>query len=84
MGAVDRHPPRGVLNVRMPKPLDQPPVLAAVLETRLLVTVEDHLLAGGRPVYVIAEIGINHKGSIELAKRLIDGAELAGADAVKF
>lgn len=38
----------------------------------------------GQPVFVIAEIGINHNGSVELAKRLIDGAVLAGADAVKF
>jgi N-acetylneuraminate synthase len=36
------------------------------------------------PVFVIAEIGINHNGSLELAKRMIDGAVLAGADAVKF
>jgi N-acetylneuraminate synthase len=35
-------------------------------------------------VFVIAEIGINHNGSVELAKRLIDGAVLAGVDAVKF
>jgi N-acetylneuraminate synthase len=38
----------------------------------------------GFPVFVIAEIGINHNGSLELARRLIDGAVLAGADAVKF
>jgi N-acetylneuraminate synthase len=33
---------------------------------------------------VIAEIGINHNGSVELARALIDGAARAGADAVKF
>jgi N-acetylneuraminate synthase len=38
----------------------------------------------GLKTYVIAEIGINHNGSIELAKRLIDGAAIAGCDAVKF
>lgn len=38
----------------------------------------------GARVFVIAEIGINHNGSLELARRLIDGACLAGADAVKF
>jgi N-acetylneuraminate synthase len=37
-----------------------------------------------RPVYVIAEIGINHNGSLEIAKRLIDVAKASGCDAVKF
>lgn len=36
------------------------------------------------PVYITAEIGINHNGNIEDAKRLIDAAVLAGCDAVKF
>ena len=35
-------------------------------------------------VFVIAEIGINHNGSIEIAKKLIDIAASAGCDAVKF
>jgi len=34
--------------------------------------------------YIIAEIGINHNGSIDTAKRLIDIAALSGCDAVKF
>jgi N-acetylneuraminate synthase len=38
----------------------------------------------GTPTYVIAEIGINHNGSLDLAKKLIDAAALAGCDAVKF
>lgn len=36
------------------------------------------------PVYIIGEIGINHNGSIELAKSLIDVAKAAGCNAVKF
>ena len=35
-------------------------------------------------VFIIAEAGVNHNGSIELAYKLIDIAVEAGADAVKF
>jgi N-acetylneuraminate synthase len=38
----------------------------------------------GHPCYIIAEIGINHNGSLETAKKLIDVACVAGCDAVKF
>jgi len=38
----------------------------------------------GRPTYVIAEIGINHNGDLAIAKKMIDAAVHAGADAVKF
>ncbi len=38
----------------------------------------------GHPTYIVAEIGINHNGSVEIAKKLIDVAVKAGADAVKF
>jgi len=48
------------------------------------IRIGNKLVGDGRPVYVIAELGINHNGSIEIAKRLIDGAVLAGCDAVKF
>ena len=34
--------------------------------------------------YVIAEIGINHSGDLDVAKRLIDSASKTGCDAVKF
>ena len=36
------------------------------------------------PTYIIAEIGINHNGNLNIAKKLIDTAKLAGCDAVKF
>lgn len=36
------------------------------------------------PVFVIAEVGINHNGSVEMARRLIHAAREAGVDAVKF
>jgi len=34
--------------------------------------------------FIIAEVGINHNGDVNIAKKLIDGAKYAGADAVKF
>ncbi|MFA7419356.1 MAG: N-acetylneuraminate synthase family protein [Melioribacteraceae bacterium] len=44
----------------------------------------NRFIGNGEPVYIIAEIGINHNGSLENAKKLIDGAVKAGCDAVKF
>jgi N-acetylneuraminate synthase len=41
-------------------------------------------IGDGHPVFIIAEIGINHNGSLEIAKKLIEGAKAAGCDAVKF
>ena len=38
----------------------------------------------GKPTYVVAEIGVNHNGDMEIVKRLIDAAHRAGVDAVKF
>jgi N-acetylneuraminate synthase len=42
------------------------------------------LVGPGKPCYVIAEIGINHNGDIDIAKKLINVASGAGCDAVKF
>ncbi len=41
-------------------------------------------LGPGQPCFIIAEIGINHNGSLEIVKKLIDAAVAAGCDAVKF
>lgn len=48
------------------------------------VKIGNKQLGPGQPCYVIAEIGINHNGDIDLAKRLISVAVAAGCDAVKL
>lgn len=50
----------------------------------MTVTIGSHILGGGNPVYVIAEIGLNHNGDVAMAKQLIDVAMRSGANAVKF
>lgn len=42
------------------------------------------IIGPGNPVYIIAEIGINHNGSIDLAKEMIRSAHKVGVNAVKF
>jgi N-acetylneuraminate synthase len=42
------------------------------------------MMGDGHPAYIIAEVGINHNGDLEIAKKIIDAAVHAGADAVKF
>jgi len=49
-----------------------------------VVAIGDKFVGKGHPAYVIAEIGINHNGDLDLAKRLISVAHAAGCDAVKF
>jgi N-acetylneuraminate synthase len=48
------------------------------------VKIGKKLIGDGQPCYVIAEIGINHNGNLDIAKRLISVAVAAGCDAVKF
>ncbi|PPK65932.1 N-acetylneuraminate synthase family protein [Actinokineospora auranticolor] len=52
--------------------------------TGQVIALGGRLVGDGHPAYVIAEAGINHNGDVELAKRLVDVAADAGADAVKF
>lgn len=48
------------------------------------VSIGNKTIGTGHPCFVIAEIGINHNGDVDLAKRLISVAVAAGCDAVKF
>jgi len=49
-----------------------------------VIKIGDKLIGDDHPVYIVAEIGINHNGDLNIAKKLIDAASLAGCDAVKF
>lgn len=49
-----------------------------------MVSIASNPVGKGHPVYVIAEIGLNHNGDVTIAKQLIDVAAEAGAQAVKF
>jgi len=48
------------------------------------VKINDRIIGAGHPVYVIAEVGINHNGELYIAKRMLDEAKRTGADCVKF
>ncbi len=52
--------------------------------TRKIVRLGERIIAQGNEPYIIAEIGINHNGSLDTAKKLIDVAKQIGCDAVKF
>lgn len=49
-----------------------------------VIKIGNRLVGEGQPTYVVAEIGINHNGSLDLAKQMIHAAFIAGVDAVKF
>ncbi len=48
------------------------------------VSIGGRMVGDGHPVYIVAELGINHTGSIDRALYQIDLAQKAGADAIKF
>ena len=48
------------------------------------VAVGSAFIGEGEPCYIVAEIGINHNGSMEIARQLIDAAYNSGCNAVKF
>ncbi len=48
------------------------------------ITINNRKIGKGEPAYIIAEAGLNHNGSLKLAKQLVDAAIEVGCDAVKF
>jgi N-acetylneuraminate synthase len=48
------------------------------------ITLGDRIVGDGQPCFIVAEIGINHNGDLDIAKKLIGAAAVAGCDAVKF
>ena len=44
----------------------------------------DKWVGEGEPCFIVAEIGLNHNGDVQLGKKLIDQAKIYGTDAVKF
>lgn len=51
---------------------------------RKTVIIGNRIIGDGHPCFITAEIGINHNGDIDIAKKLIDVAKTSGCDAVKF
>ena len=49
-----------------------------------MISIANRLIGETEPCFIIAEAGVNHNGNIKLAKKLVDTAKEAGADAVKF
>ena len=54
------------------------------MKEKTKVKIGNKFVGDGHNIYVIAEIGINHNGSVDIAKQIIMGAKSAGCDAVKF
>lgn len=49
-----------------------------------MIRIGERAIGRGRPAFIVAEVGINHNGDLDLARRSIDAAAEAGADSVKF
>ncbi|MGB2963459.1 MAG: N-acetylneuraminate synthase [Anaerolineales bacterium] len=49
-----------------------------------VIEIADQQVGAGYPCFIIAEAGVNHNGNLKTAKRLVDAAVSAGANAVKF
>jgi N-acetylneuraminate synthase len=75
-GATEHHRKINVTDFRPDAPIEDP--------HRSEIEIGHQKVGDGHPVYVVAEVGINHNGSLKNALALIDIAAAAGCDAVKF
>jgi N-acetylneuraminate synthase len=89
MGSVDEDP--AVTEKRFRENIDFIPlvdtnqrIVAIAARTGRGIAIEGKVIDRDGPAFLIAEIGNNHNGSLELAKSLIDRAAAAGADCAKF
>src|SRR5437660_7501849 len=48
------------------------------------IRIGNHLVGDGQPPMIVAEVGINHNGDVNLAKLLVKTAKAAGAHCIKF
>lgn len=48
------------------------------------IKIQNKIIGEKHPVFIIAEAGVNHNGSLKTAKKMVDAAQNAGADAIKF
>lgn len=69
---------------RIPLVDDRGRLVAVAAQGVQPLTIGRHTVGEGHPALVIAEIGNNHQGSVDLARQLVDLAANAGADVVKF
>src|SRR5687767_2648232 len=54
------------------------------MDVKKYVKIGEHKIGDGYPCFIVAEIGINHNGDLNIAKKLIDAALSVRCDAVKF
>lgn len=54
------------------------------MDEKKTINIGSRIIGDGRPVFIIAEAGVNHNGDMKLAKKMIEVAKECGADAVKF
>ncbi len=55
-----------------------------IMKSTNQIKIKNRIIGDGCPVFVVAELGINHNGDIRLAKRMIKSAKRCGADAIKI